>query len=88
MKALLAAIEGPDEATGALAAKALTGVISGTPALQELLLDAGGAPVLIRQLDAPNATPTEAEDSKGVYIQLQDLEIQAKMLCDVVLASA
>lgn len=60
---LLAAIDGGNEAQSALAAKALGSVVRGTPALQEVLLDAGGADVLIRHLDAPE-TP-QADMDRG-----------------------
>ncbi len=63
MNLLLAAIDKGDEAQSALAAKALASVISGTQALQEVLLDAGGTDVLMRHLEAPEVP--RADEDKG-----------------------
>ena len=66
LNALLAAIDVEDEAQSALAAKALASVVRSTPALQEVLLDAGGADVLIRHLNAPEMPQADAEsEEKG-----------------------
>lgn len=64
LKALLAAVDEEDEAQSALAAKALASVVCGTPALQEVLLDAGGADVLIRHLDAPEMPQTDEKNKR------------------------
>ena len=53
MKSLLVSLGTGDDTKGAHAARALTAVICGTPALQENLLVAGGAPILVKQLGAP-----------------------------------
>ena len=63
LRSLLAAIDRGSDAQSALAAKALGSVVRSTPALQEVLLDAGGADVLIRHLDA---TP-QADMDKGKH---------------------
>ena len=63
MKTLIAAIAEGDEARGALAARALAAVVRGTPALQEMLLDSGGAPFLAGQLDAPEGS--QPDEDKG-----------------------
>ena len=63
MKTLMAAVAEGDEARGALAARALAAVVRGTPALQEMLLDSGGAPILVEQLDAPEGS--QPDEDKG-----------------------
>ena len=66
LKSLLAAIDGDDEAQSLLAAKALASVVGGAPALQEMLLDAGGPEVLIRNLDAPAMAQTDADKREHI----------------------
>ena len=58
MKSLLVSLGTGDDAKSAQAARALTAVICGTPALQENLLVAGGAPILVKQLCAPAGEPS------------------------------
>ena len=60
MKSLLVSLGTGDDVKGAQAARALTAVICGTPALQENLLVAGGAPILVKQLGAPAGEPRPA----------------------------
>ena len=67
MRSLLTAISEGDEAQSALAAKALASVVGGTPALQEVLLDAGGEDVLVRHLDAPKTPQADERQSEDRF---------------------
>ena len=71
VKTLMAAIAEGDEARGALAARALAAVVHGTPALQEMLLDTGGAPFLVEQLDAPEGSQPDEDKGEMASIPLR-----------------
>ena len=69
VRSLLAAIGEGSQAQSALAAKALASVVGGTPSLQEVLLDSGGANVLTRHLDAPQTPQADTTKGEGSYLR-------------------
>ncbi len=73
-------MEGGSEAQSALAAKALGSVVRGTPALQEVLLDAGGADVLIRHLDAQETAQADKETGEHCPSCMVDISLQTSIL--------
>ncbi|BDA45386.1 probable importin subunit alpha-1b at C-terminar half [Coccomyxa sp. Obi] len=62
--------DNPEAATAA--AKALGGLVACNPVLQECLLDAEGAPVLVQLLDAPKAVHTHGKSDTGLGENLGD----------------